>query len=67
MTPMKQRAAVGSQWRRRRDKTLWQIRQSHRKDRMAELVPDSQALPVAVGKVFVSFDDLRVRFEEVGT
>jgi hypothetical protein len=61
-------ASVGTRWRRKRDGSLWTIRQSHRKDRCAELVADdTDALPLALParRVFVSFDDLRDRFEWV--
>jgi hypothetical protein len=63
MTPMRDRANVGSHWRRRRDKTLWWIKQSHRSDRIACLVPvGSRHL---TSRIYVSFGDLRTKFEEV--
>lgn len=60
MTAMKERAAVGTRWRRRRDKTLWIVWQSHRTDRIVELIPEGQPRR----KCFVSFKDLRTKFEE---
>jgi hypothetical protein len=65
MTPMKERASIGTRWRRRRDKTLWRIVQTHRTDRIAELVPEGYTLTTPRRKVFVTFTDLRTRFEEV--
>lgn len=68
MTAMRERAAVGTRWLRRRDKTIWQIRQSHRADRVAELIAEQprEAGPnVVVRRAFVSFSDLRTKFEEV--
>lgn len=62
MTAMRERAAIGTRWKRRRDKTVWQVHQSHRADRIAELRPiDGFSRP----RVFVSFADLRTKFEEV--
>ena len=62
MTAMKERAVVGSRWIRRRDKTTWTIVQSHRKDRLAELVPAERT---NAHKEYVRFADLRRRYEQV--
>lgn len=65
MTAMTERAQIGSLWRRRRDKTTWRVKQSHRADRVAELVPDGHAPYFGQRKIFVSFTDLRTRFEQL--
>jgi hypothetical protein len=68
MTPMRERAAVGTRWLRKRDKTVWLLRQSHRADRVAELVAEQPTIAgpnVVVRRAFVSFTDLRTKFEEV--
>ena len=64
MTPMTERAAIGTRWRRRRDKTIWRVTQSHRADRIAELhqMLDDQLVK---RRLFVSFKDLRTKFEQV--
>jgi hypothetical protein len=64
MTAMKERAAIGTRWRRRRDKTLWVLWQSHRADRIAELRSEVGE-PMRNRRLFVSFTDLRTKFEEV--
>lgn len=65
MTAMRERASVGTRWRRRRDKTVWIVKQSHRADRIAELHPEGPTLTTPARRVFVSFSDLRTRFEQI--
>lgn len=62
MTSMRQRAAIGSRWRRRRDKTVWVVRQSHRADRVALLEPET---PCAIKRAYVPFERLRVLYEQL--
>jgi hypothetical protein len=66
VTSMKERAQIGTRWLRRRDKTAWVLWQSHRRDRIAELrLADLRTGSVQDRKVFVSFSDLRTKFEEI--
>lgn len=64
MTAMRERVAIGTRWRRRRDKTVWIVWQSHRADRVAELRP-ADGEPTRSRRLFVTFADLRTRFEEI--
>lgn len=67
MTPMKDRASIGSRWRRRRDKSVWLLKQSHRSDRIAELRWVEGPKDGFARRIFVSFTDLRTKFEEADT
>lgn len=59
---MTERAAVGSRWRRRRDGTTWRVRQTWRKDRLAQLeAEDAHGSP---GRLLVAYDELRRRYSE---
>lgn len=63
---MTARAAVGSRWRRRRDGTVWSVRQTHRKDRAAELErDDALPLPNTVNRITIPYEILRTCYEQL--
>lgn len=59
---MTERAAIGTLWRLRRDKTTWRIRQSWRKERRAQLESIDAA---AYERRSVTHDELRRFYEEI--
>ena len=65
MTAMRDRAVIGSRWQRKRDRTTWQVIQSHRADRLVELAPLIERSNALGTKDYVPFTVLRNKYREV--
>lgn len=59
---MASRLAIAQHWRRQRDKTVWEVIQLHRRERLAELRRSSED---GIERLNVGFSELARKWEQV--